>query len=671
MIGVKKSQVLRTDIFRKNRINHPERVCLKKHRGGFFLNVSQEENMKHTFSRFLSAGLVLGALMAIISCSNVLDASLKDPLGSSADSGKMPVLYVTASVGSPSRTILPSDWTEERASALVYQITDDDDSDAVIADKLTYAELKAGLTLYLEVKTWNLTLTGYEPAADGTSADSTKPVLSAKATKDLSAGAAAVTFNLKPAASTQAKGDADVSVTFYDIDELDHIVYGLFDASNAGAGQVDAETVTKNTGSWNGVAGVSESNSATNQWKITYTTDTADAGGDSFFGMIFYNAGNKVLATYFDSIKIDAGNVSKATIKLEKDIYNTSPVAPDNFDLTQTIFNNGTGYQILDGTTTAADTLYKAVFTWEDKSDNETGFVIEITGGTAPLEIDSSATTQTDIDLAAAGDLADGSLAAGSTTATVWLETGKTYTATIKAVNSIGESDTVDCVDTEINLFTVTYQLDEGKVKYGAADTDATDGADQTAFVLPYNKNADVQPLLGADTADIPHVFKDGYQFQEWQDTASLTPGPGTPVAEIAAGNADNMDVTAVWQKALTVNVTLPSYAEAQSVQLLDTYSEAAVITKPKTEPSVEVSAATPTTGGTLNNVVYTVYNIDGTTPVTAGVVDNRAGKLTWTFADTTGLTAGVYRIYVTANYTGTDTTVTPLSGNLYIKITE
>lgn len=625
--------------------------------------------MKHTFSRFLSAGLVLGALMAIISCSNVLGASLKDPLGSSADSGKMPVLYVTASVGSSSRTILPSDWTEERASALVYQITDDDDGDAVIADELTYAELKAGLTLYLEVKAWNLTLTGYEKT--GAAADSTKPVLSAKATADLSAGAAAVTFNLKPADVTQAKGDADVSVTFYDIGELDHIVYGLFDDSNAGAGQVDVETVTKNTGSWNGVAGVSESNSATNQWKITYTTDTADAGGDSFFGVIFYNDGDKVLATYFDSIKIDAGNVSKATIKLEKNIYNTSPVAPDNFDLTETIFNDGTGYQILDGTTTAADGLYKAVFTWEDKSDNETGFVIEITGGTAPLEIDSSATKQTDVELAAAGDLADGSLSAGSTTATVWLETGKTYTATIKAVNSIGESDTVDCVDTEINLFTVTYQLDEGKVKYGAADTDATDGADQTAFVLPYNKNGDAQALLGADTADIPHVFKDGYQFQEWQDTASLNPGPGTPVTEIAAGNAGNMDVTAVWQKALTVNVTFPSYAEAQSVQLLDTYSEAAVITKPKTEPSVEVSAATPATGGTLNNVVYTVYNIDGTTPVTAGVVNDGAGKLTWTFADTTGLTAGVYRIYVTADYTGTDTTVTPLSGNLYIKITE
>ena len=625
--------------------------------------------MKHTFSRFLSAGLVLGAVMAFISCSNALGASLKDPSGSSADSGKMPVLYVTASVGSSSRTILPSDWTGDRASALVYQITDDDDGDAVIADKLTYAGLKAGLTLYLEVKEWNLTLTGYEKTGDA--ADSTKPVLSAKATADLSAGATTITFDLKPADVTLAQGDADVSVTFYDIDELDHIIYGLFDDSNAGAGQVDVETATKNTGSWTGVAGVSESNSTTNQWKITYTTDTADAGGDSFFGVIFYNAGNKVLATYFDSIKIDAGNISKATIKLEKNIYNTSPVAPDNFDLTETIFNNGTGYQILDGTTTVADGLYKAVFTWEDKSDNETGFVIEITGGTAPLEIDSSATTQTDVDLAAAGDLADGSLAAGSTTATVWLETGKTYTATIKAVNSIGESDKVDCDDTEINLFTVTYQLDEGKVKYGAADTDATDGADQTAFVLPYNKKGDAQPLLGADTADIPHVFKDGYQFQEWQNTASLTPGLGTPVAEIAAGNADNMDVTAVWQKALTVNVNFPSYAEAQSVQLLDTYSEAAVITKPKTEPSVEVTAATPATGGTLNNVVYTVYNIDGTTPVTDGVDDDGAGKLTWTFADTTGLTAGVYRIYVTANYTGTNTTVTPLSGNLYIKITE
>lgn len=622
--------------------------------------------MKHTFSRFLSAGLVLGALMAIISCSNVLDASLKDPSGLSADSGKMPVLYVTASVGSPSRTILPSDWTEDLASALVYQITDDGNSNAVIADKLTYAELKAGLTLYLEVKEWKLTLTGCEPAADGSSADGDKPVLSAKATADLSGGAAAVTFNLQPAASTQAQGDADVSVTFYDNDEIHHIEYGLFDASNAGAGHVGIiKTATKNTGSWNGVDGVSVSNSATNQWKITYTTDTAEAGGDSFFGVIFYNDTDIVLATYFDRIKIDAGNVSKATIKLEKNIYNTRPVAPGNFDLTQTIFNDGTGYQILDGTTTTADGLYKAVFTWEDKSDNETGFVINITGGTAPLEIDSSATTQTDVKLADAGDLAEGSLAAGSETATVWLETGKTYTATIKAVNSIGDSADTACNDTEINLFTVTYQLAEGKVKFGAAADDVTEATD-TAFVLPYNKNGDAQALLGADTADIPHVFKDGYQFQEWQDTALQT-----SVAEIAADNADNMDVTAVWQKALTVTVTFPSYAEAQSVQLLDTYSEAAVITKPKTDLSVEVSAATPTTGGTLDNVVYTVYNIDGTTPVTAGVVDDTAGKLTWTFADTTGLTAGVYRIYVTADYTGTDTTVTPLSGNLYIKITE
>ena len=635
--------------------------------------------MKHTFSRFLSAGLVLGALMAFISCSNALGASLKDPLGSSADSGKMPVLYVTASVGSTSRTILPSNWTEERASALVYQITDDDDGDAVISDKLTYAELKAGLTLYLEVKTWNLTLKGYEPAADGTSVDSTKPVLSASATADLSTGAAAVTFNLKPAASTQAKGDADVSVTFYDIDELDHIIYGLFDDSNAGAGQVDVETATKDTGSWTDVDGVSVSNSTTKQWKITYTTDTADAGGDSFFGVIFYNAGNKVLATYFDRIKIDAGNISKATIKLEKNIYNTSPVAPDNFDLTETIFNNGTGYQILDGTTTAADGLYKAVFTWEDKSDNETGFVIEITDTdsavTVAHTVDSSTETNATVADAAAGDLADGSLAAGSTTATVWLETGKTYTATIRAVNSIGESDKVDCVDTEINLFTVTYQLDEGKVKYGAADTDATDGADQTAFVLPYNKNGDAQALLGADTADIPHVFKDGYQFQEWQDTALQT-----PVTEIATDNADNMDVTAVWQKALTVTVTLPSYREPQNVKLFKDLINAQVIEAPlrntplgAVDGSVTVTLDT-TTYTALSNMKYTVYDLGGITPLTGGINDDGAGELEWTFSDTPNLTAGTYPVYVKADYEFTDNTVTKtetLSGYLYIKITE
>ena len=131
----------------------------------------------------------------------------------------------------------------------------------------------------------------------------------------------------------------------------------------------------------------------------------------------------------------------------------------------------------------------------------------------------------------------------------------------------------------------------------GTGSTATGQGAGQNS-----TGNQDAEAGAGTGAADIPHVFKDGYQFQEWQDTASLTPGPGTPVTEIAAGNADNMDVTALWQKALTVTVTFPSYAEAQSVQLLDTYSEAAVITKPKTEPSVEVTAATPATGGALNS---------------------------------------------------------------------
>lgn len=139
---------------------------------------------------------------------------------------------------------------------------------------------------------------------------------------------------------------------------------------------------------------------------------------------------------------------------------------------------------------------------------------------------------------------------------------------------------------------------DEQGAGHGGTGSTATgQGAGQSG-----TGNEGAETGAGTGAADIPHVFKDGYQFQEWQDTASLTPGPGTPVTEIVAGNADNMDVTALWQKALTVTVTFPSYAEAQSVQLLDTYSEAAVITKPKTEPSVEVTAATPATGGALNS---------------------------------------------------------------------
>lgn len=136
-----------------------------------------------------------------------------------------------------------------------------------------------------------------------------------------------------------------------------------------------------------------------------------------------------------------------------------------------------------------------------------------------------------------------------------------------------------------------------GEQSIGTGGSAGEQGAGQSGTGNPGDETG-----AGTGAADIPHVFKDGYQFQEWQDTASLTPGPGTPVTEIVAGNADNMDVTALWQKALTVTVTFPSYAEAQSVQLLDTYSEAAVITKPKTEPSVEVTAATPATGGALNS---------------------------------------------------------------------
>lgn len=413
------------------------------------------------------------------------------------------------------------------------------------------------------------------------------------------------------------------------------------------------------------------------------------AGGDSFFGVIFYNDKDQVLATYFDRIRIDAGNVSEAVIKLEKDIYNKIPASPENFAVTKTIFNDdGFGdskYQVINGTTTtAADTLYKAVFTWDDKSDNETGFVIKITdtdnAGSVAYTVNSSAATNEAVADAAAGDLADGSLAAGSTTATIWLETGKTYTATINANNSFGDSSDVACAADEINLFTVTYQLDEGQVKFGAAAGDVTTAAADTAFVLPYNKSDEAQPLLSADTADIPHVFRDNYKFHEWQDTASMTPGPGTPVTEIAASNAANMDVTAVWQSGLTVNVTLPSYSEPQNVKLFKDLINAQVIEAPlrstplgAVDGSVTVTLDT-TTYTALSDMEYTVYNLDGITPLTDGITDDGAGKLEWTFSDTPDLTAGTYPVYVKADYEFTDNTVTKtetLSGYLYIKITE
>ena len=180
--------------------------------------------------------------------------------------------------------------------------------------------------------------------------------------------------------------------------------------------------------------------------------------------------------------------------------------------------------------------------------------------------------------------------------------------------------------------------------------------------------------------ADIPHVFRDNYKFHQWQNTASMTPGPGTPVTEITRSNAANMNVTAVWQSGLTVNVTLPSYSEPQNVKLFKDLINAQVIEAPlrrtplgAVDGSVTVTLDT-TTYASLSNMEYTVYGLDGKTELSAknGVVDDTNGTLTWTFNDT--LTAGTYPVYVKADYEFTDNTVAKtetLSGYLYIKITE
>ena len=172
------------------------------------------------------------------------------------------------------------------------------------------------------------------------------------------------------------------------------------------------------------------------------------------------------LIPYFrsDSIQIDGGNLTEKTISISKKAFNAPAENPTSLNVAYSYNNNDLNPVEL--TNSTVDDKYLATFTWDDNSDNELGFELVITD---VAEKDADPDNYIPVKYTASSTLKAGSLAASSETATIELETGKEYSAKIRAVNSFTTTSPTDSdyysSSEQIYLFTVAYNLASGKIK--------------------------------------------------------------------------------------------------------------------------------------------------------------------------------------------------------------
>ena len=636
-------------------------------------------------NRFLTGIIALSAII-LFSCNNFAGGKVFEK-GNAFVSGEKTLLTISIDkmLTSAQRNalinenIMPSPWTTTSAGGLYFVLTGSKtsggDNEITANNTFTYAQLTGGTaSILLDSTTWYLTLTAYTEAAHTNIA-----LVSSQEDIDLTGGAPStpLSFTMKAPASTNAAGSANITLEFIKPDKLKKIVYGLY-----GAGLPTSELVADSVVS-DPIITVADMDSLTavnagiNKYKVEYSKSSVKAG-KYYFNAIFYGNGNQIICFYSDTIQIDGGNDTAKTISLSENAFNKPAVKPTSLTVSYS-YNDSTdnAYAAMKPAELAsgnsADSNFYATFTWNDVSDNETGFelvVTDITDEDTPSSVSYTTSTNTN-------GVVKGSLAASSTSATIKLDTGKVYTAKIRATNTFTpaastDSDYTACSSDAINLFTVTYNLTSGKVQKANGDTNAT--ADTVvSYVIPYNKSSTTQSLLSDNTADYPFVFRTNYTFINWKNASN------TVVTAIPADNTENLVLSAYWQSRLGVSIVMPDYSSVADYALVSTYSEADVYTKSgiQTDAATPVTVVlTPNTG--LTNVTWTAYDTDFTTPIAGDNSDhlgtiNTASGFEWTITDSANsvlVAAGTYRIAVSGTYTDAAGTATNVTGNIYIKIT-
>ena len=613
-------------------------------------------------NRFLTGIIALSAII-LFSCNNLAGGKVFEKgRGINAD-GKVTLsvavdgMYTSAEIPGVSRNIMPVSWDDTRKGNLTYVLTGSPVGTpfamtAVPATAWTYDDIKDGKAkIDLDAVEWNLTLTAYQGYADadnpGVIALQSNPKL-----VDLSTGATNVSFDLLPPSDTEATGDVNVKITFEMPASFDHVIYGIYAGSLPTSDPVDS-TVTSITPITAKVgAGLTEAE--TGKYSFDFKTDNTNKvkAGKYSFNATFYtkvDGADKVICFYSDSIQIDGGNLTEKTINISKEAFNAPAVNPTSLVVAYSYNNNDLNPVEL--TNSTVDGKYLATFTWDDNSDNELGFELVIT------DVAASAETVYDRD----SILKAGSLSASSETATVELETGKEYSAKIRAVNNFTTTSPADSdyysTTERIFLFTVAYNLEHGKIQ----KDDSTSTADSiVTYVVPYTPYT-ATPVIPdlitkvAETVVYPYVFRTDYKFLKWYESAP-TDEAYTAITVPAAGN---IVLTAYWQSELGVTINTPDYSTISDYALVKDYAEAAVYEVDG--KTINTVTLTPNNG--LTDVEWTIQNYtDSSEIITGKSVDGATKALTWTITD---VDAATYRIAVSGTYNGETVT-----GNIYIKIT-
>ena len=659
--------------------------------------------------KFGGALLALGMLLA--SCNMITADSTVS--GNSTEQESSNINSVTIGVGSidNSRTILPADWTDDRAKALTYVLwakKTDGGTGYVARETFSYDQLTNGTAkVNLELTFWDLKLVGYMTssgtAGEEGSEDDGAPCLAKELLNvDFTTGAKSVTFDLKPALTkengdpTEATGSVNVSIAWL-TKQPKRIELGIYGSGTS------TEVIVKNAGR----GGVAKDSGDDPLKKILVDGNFGDAGGNAHsatltvddtvkagmykFAAVFYdndddeNYTGKVIGYYIDWLYVDGGNLTQASINYG-DKFNTIPDNP-TWLAVKTFFKPE---QLKEGET--AQTTYLAEFHWNDNSTNETGFELVIHDGTTeyvvnPTELaDSPLKADTLLDGTTATPV-NNNMDAGRTSVVLKLETEKLYTAKIRAINEFtpetskatGEKDFCDnlnrngdgqgrsyapIVGTEkqFGMFTVSYMLDEGSVVVFGEGDDKKTKSDIKKYVVGYNYSDQQQNLMTDHPQEYPHISKDANKFDHWTDTAD-----SLDLEVIAAKHKKNLTLEPNWTGIdVYVSVTLPSYADAQDVKLVADKNEA------KQLDCKWVNGTTPIAivdaGESLSDVDFELtFYLDGTK-----ITDGTTGSTTTTFKwqPTEPPTPGYYRLQITGTYEdpGTGRTLT-LCGNIYINV--
>lgn len=630
-----------------------------------------------------------------------------------------------------SRTILPADWTADRAGSLTYVLLgkkEGDDGYGTIKT-FSYSELTGGTaTVNLELTVWNLKLIGYITDTDY----KTHPCLEKELSVNLSTGTKTVTFDLKPVLTkegggkTEATGSINVSIAWL-TDQPKRLEFGIYDSGT------DTATIVENKGRGDAIdstdpkklnkiltatafSGTGDKHTA--NWE---ENDNIEAGMYKF-AAVFYDAAidGNVIGYYIDYLYVDGGNLSKANVNYGSK-FNSLPDNP-TWLAVETAF---VPQELTDPENDTVNKEYYAKFHWNDMSNNETGFELVITDDTGKVSVvnpdedddhlisdkwydetngekdfDNPDTNPTSTNI--------NTIDAGRTWVVLKLETEKKYTAKIRAINGLTlpyylkdaptptPDTTVEFCENlnrtgdgqgrihapivgtgkQFGMFAVNYKLDNSIVITKVDGTTTGEGAKN--YVVGFNySNEEQKNLMTDDLNETPHLKNENFIFDHWQITKA--DGKKEPFPVIPALNIKNLELEPVWLgRTLKVSVTFPSYASAQNVNIVKGKNDNTYPFKynklDASKNTITVNAAASLTSAKFElSAVGENGKIITSDLIIYGTVSDDG--TTWEWKPIERTPPGLYCLQITGKYkAGFDSDpdedrVLTLSGNLYIEV--